>query len=110
MSDEAPIPGTVDATLAEDVKVVKRYIHCAFGEKKEGFTPQRKVLHDWATRKNQDGDYINLEAFWKMEKEADKVLADQASDTFIAEKSKKSVKQLRELLRGVIAESKEIVP
>ena len=106
-----PISGLVDdATLAEDVKVVYRYLHSSFGERKEGYTHARKLLHDWATKKGSDGEtLVNLEKFWKMVADADKVLKDAASETFIAEKSRKSINQLRDLLKETIEKSQEIV-
>lgn len=111
MTDVTPIPAAVDdTTFAEDVKVVKRYIHTAFGERKDGYTPARKVLHEWATKRNSQDEYVNMEKFWKMDAEADKVLKDTATGDFIAEKSRKSIKQLHELLTELVEKSKGIQP
>jgi hypothetical protein len=102
-----------DISFAEDVLEVYRHINSAYGARKQGYTPSRKFLHDWATKKKgkgPDAEYTNVKEFMTMVKTAEKTVRDSKKgdeDSVIAAE-KKPIAELQEWLRGALEEARSV--
>jgi len=113
-SDLDAVTGDVtDISFAEDVLEVYRHINGSYGAKKPNYTPSRKFLHDWATKKKgkgPDAEYANVKEFMGMVKAAEKTVKDSKrgdEDSIIAAE-KKPIAELQEWLRGALEEARSV--
>lgn len=109
MSDE-PLqlsePSADDPSYFDDVLEVWKHIKGSYGEKKAGYTPTRKWLHDWATATLNDGKTMpNIEKFMKMVEAAEKNRKTKKEES-VQELGRKGLAELKATLAEMIEAAK----